>query len=86
VKVPARGAQQAFCRPLMEALLALSAPLLVLVALLVLSQRQGQERIQALPALAIGTGLAVTSQVRRRHRRRALLQALHQSPPSPGPS
>ncbi len=70
----------------METLLALSAPLLVLMALLVLGQRQGRDRIQALPALAIGTGLAVTSQVRRGRRRRALLQALRQSSPPSGPS
>ena len=73
-------------RPWIETLLALSAPLLVLMALLVLGQRQGRERIQALPALAIGTGLAVTSQVRRARRRRALLQALRQSTPPAGPS
>ena len=36
-------------RPWMETLLALSAPLLVLMALLVLGQRQGRDRIQALP-------------------------------------
>lgn len=62
----------------LESLLALSAPLLVLVALLVLLQRQGVERLQALPALAIGTGLAITSRLVRRRRRRALLLALHQ--------
>ena len=70
----------------METLLALSAPLMVLMALLVLGQRQGRERMQALPALAIGTGLAVTSQGRRGRRRRALLHALRQSTPPPGPS
>lgn len=83
VPTPVRGPGR---RPVMETLLALSAPLMVLMALLVLGQRQGRERMQALPALAIGTGLAVTSQVRRGRRRRALLQALRQSTPPPGPS
>ena len=55
VPTPVRGPGR---RPVMETLLALSAPLMVLMALLVLGQRQGRERMQALPALAIGTGLA----------------------------
>jgi hypothetical protein len=48
-------------------------------------QRQGRERILALPALAIGIGLATSSQVSRRRRRRELLQALRQGgPPAAG--
>lgn len=71
-------------QPLLAVCLALSAPLLLLVALLVLLQRQGRDRVQVVPALAIGTGLAVTSRVRRGRRRRALLQALrHTSAPPP---
>ncbi|MCP9926596.1 DUF3188 domain-containing protein [Cyanobium sp. CH-040] len=65
-------------RPLRDALLALSAPLLILVALVVLLQRQGRDRIQAVPALLIGGSLMVASRVRRQRRRRALLQALRQ--------
>ena len=68
-------------RPLLHALLALSAPLLVLVALVVGLQRQGRDRLQALPALAIGSSLLITTRVQRHRRRRALLQALRQSPP-----
>jgi hypothetical protein len=72
-------------RPLLEGLLALSAPLLILLALLLILQRQGRERILALPALAIGIGLASSSWVSRGRRRRALLQALrHGGPPGAG--
>lgn len=71
-------------RALLAVLLALSAPLLVLVALLVLLQRQGLDRLQALPALAIGTGLAVQGRLGRARRRRALLQALTRPAHPPG--
>jgi hypothetical protein len=53
-------------RPWLRGLLALSSPLLILLALLVLLQRRGVDRIPALPALLIGTGLLVTSAVGRR--------------------
>lgn len=59
-----------------RALLALSSPLLILVALLALLHRPAGERVQALPALAIGVGLLSTSWLRRRRRRRELLRAL----------
>ena len=59
-----------------RALLALSSPLLILLALLALLQRPASERVQALPALGIGIGLLATSWVRRRRRRRELLRAL----------
>jgi hypothetical protein len=49
---------------------------LILLALLVLLQRRGVDRIPALPALLIGIGLLVTSAVGRRRRRRELLAAL----------
>ena len=60
-------------RPWLRGLLALSSPLLILLALLVLLQRRGADRI---PALLIGTGLLVTSAVGWRRRRRELLAAL----------
>ena len=63
-------------RPWLRWLLALSSPLLILLALLVLLQRRGVDRIPALPALLIGTGLLVTSAVGWRRRRRELLAAL----------
>jgi hypothetical protein len=57
-------------------LLALATPLLILLALLAMLSRQGRERLQALPALLIGTGLLATSAIGRGQRRRALLAAL----------
>lgn len=62
------------------ALLALSSPLLILLALLVLLTRQGADRLPALPALVIGCGLLTTSVLRRRRRRAELLRALRQGP------
>ena len=54
-------------------------------ALLLILQRQGRERILALPALAIGIGLASSSRWSRGRRRRALLLALRQgAPPAAG--
>ena len=70
-------------RRALEVLLALSAPLLILLSLVLLLQRQGRERIQVLPALAIGASLAMSSRLNRRRRRRALLNALRQQPPPP---
>jgi hypothetical protein len=61
---------------LREALLALSVPLLILVALVALLQRPGRDRLQALPALLIGSGLLLTSLARRRRRRGEILRAL----------
>lgn len=61
-----------------RALLALSSPLLILLALLALLHRPAADRIQALPALAIGSGLLFTSWHRRRQRRRELLRALRE--------
>jgi hypothetical protein len=64
----------------LAALLALSSPLLILLALLVLLTRQGADRLPALPALVIGCGLLSTSVLRRRRRRAELLRALRQGP------
>lgn len=64
----------------LAALLALSSPLLILLALLVLLTRQGADRLPALPALVIGCGLLTTSVIRRRRRRAELLRALRQGP------
>lgn len=57
-------------------LLALASPLLILLALLVMLTRQERERLQAVPALLIGSGLLATSAIVRGQRRRALLSAL----------
>jgi hypothetical protein len=65
-------------RPMLRGLLALSSPLLILLSLLILLQRRGVDRLPALPALLIGTGLLVTSVLGWRRRRRNLLVALSQ--------
>ena len=59
-----------------RALLALSTPLLILLGLVGLLLRQGPDRLQAIPALAIGIGLLLQSLWAWRRRRRALLAAL----------
>lgn len=64
----------------LKALLALSSPLLILLALVALLSRPGSDRIQAVPALAIGTGLLTHSWWRRRRRRQEILRSL-QLPP-----
>jgi hypothetical protein len=56
--------------------LGLAAPLLVLLALLGLLQREGRDRLQSLPAFLIGSGLLASVVVQRRRRRAALLEAL----------
>lgn len=56
--------------------LALAAPLLILLALLMLLQRHGLDRLQVLPAVAIGGSLMGYSLLARQRRRRALLLAL----------
>ena len=61
-----------------RALLALSSPLMILLALVALLHRPATDRIQALPALGIGIGLLATSWQRRRQRRRELLRALRE--------
>jgi len=81
---PARVGRPAAWLP---ALLALSSPLLILLALLALVWRPPHERVQAVPALLIGVGLLSFSWVRRCRRRRDLLQALREARrlPPPGP-
>jgi hypothetical protein len=64
-------------------LLALASPLLILLALLALLTRQDRDRLQALPALLIGTGLLATSAIGRGQRRRALLEALRSQKENP---
>ena len=67
-------------------LLALATPLLVLLALLGLfgvGQRQGAERLQALPAVLIGSGLLVAGSAGYGRRRRQRLRALREREPTP---
>ena len=59
--------------------LALAAPLLVMLALVALMQRQGRDRWQALPAVVVGAALSVSGAVGRHRRRHELLTALRSS-------
>ncbi|MFM7642372.1 MAG: DUF3188 domain-containing protein [Cyanobium sp.] len=63
-------------------LLALSSPLLILVALVSMLHRSSSARLQAVPALLIGCGLLVFSWLRRRRRRSMVLRVLRE--PRPG--
>lgn len=56
--------------------LSLAAPLLTVLGLVALLQRQGNDRLQALPAILVGIGLVISAVVGRRRRRRRLLLAL----------
>ena len=53
--------------------LSLGAPFLILVATVGLFQREGRERLQAIPALLVGSGLIIASAIRRDRRRKMLL-------------
>ena len=55
------------------------ALLLVILALVAVQQRQGRDRIQALPAALVGTGLMISSAVGRRRHRARILSALRSS-------
>jgi len=61
---------------LQRAWLAAATPLLILLGVVGLLLRQGSDRLQAIPALAIGMALLLQSSWRWRRRRRALLAAL----------
>ncbi|WP_311133978.1 DUF3188 domain-containing protein, partial [Synechococcus sp. CS-205] len=56
-------------RSFLRIMLALSAPLLILLALLSMASRRGNQRLEAVPALLIGSGLLVSSGMRRAQRR-----------------
>ncbi len=53
-------------------LISISAPLLILLAITGLIHREGKDKIQAIPALVVGSGLVLTGAVRRYRRRRML--------------
>ena len=57
----------------------LGAPLLILLALLATQQRQGKDRIQALPAVLVGSGLIISSALGRQRRRARLLADLQRA-------
>ena len=53
-------------------LISISAPLLILLAITGFLHRDGKDKIQAIPALVVGSGLVLTGAVRRFRRRRML--------------
>ena len=53
-------------------LISISAPLLILLAMVGFLHRDNKDKIQAIPALVFGSGLVMTGAVRRFRRRRML--------------
>ena len=53
-------------------LISISAPLLILLAIAGFLHREEKNKIQAIPALVVGSGLVLTGAVRRFRRRRML--------------
>ncbi len=53
-------------------LISISAPLLIFLAITGSLHREGKDKIQAIPALVVGSGLVFTGAVRRFRRRRML--------------
>ena len=53
-------------------LISIAAPLLIVLAIAGVLHREGRDRIQAIPALVVGSGLVLTGAVRRFRRRRML--------------
>ena len=53
--------------------ISISAPLLILLAITGFLHREGKDKIQAIPAFLVGSGLVLTGTVRRFRRRRMLL-------------
>ena len=56
--------------------LSLGAPLLIVLAVVAVQQRDGNERVQALPALAVGSALILSCGLGRRRRRARLFADL----------
>ena len=57
-------------------LISISAPLLILLAIIGFLHREGKDKIQVIPALVVGSGLVLTGAVRRCRRRRMLFQEI----------
>ena len=66
-------------RTRLHVLLSLAAPLLVMLGVVALLQREGADRLQSLPAILVGAGLMVHAVVGRRRRRHRLLLALRRN-------
>ena len=56
--------------------LSLGAPLLIVLAAIAAQQRQGNDRVQALPAVAVGSALILSCTLGRRRRRARLFADL----------
>ena len=54
-------------------LISMSAPLLILLAIIGFLHREGKEKIKAIPAFAVGSALILSGTSRRFRRRRMLL-------------
>ena len=57
-------------------LISISAPLLIVLAVIGLVHREGKDKIKVIPSLSVGTGLVLTGTIRRYRRRRMLLLEL----------
>ncbi len=73
------GGAVALMKRLSPSFVSFGAPLLLMLALVAVQQRQGRDRIQALPAVLVGTGLMIGSAVGRRRHRARILSALRSS-------
>ncbi len=59
--------------------LAVSSPLLILIATVAFFQRNEKERIQAVPAFAVGVGLIFSDLIVRKNRRKKILFEIRKS-------
>ena len=66
-------------KQLMPIALSLGAPLLIVLAVVASQQRQGKDRIQALPSVLVGSGLIISSALGRQRRRARLLADLQRA-------
>ena len=57
-------------------LISIAAPLLILLAIAGFLHREGKDKIQAIPALVVGSGLVLTGAIRRLRRRRMLFSEI----------
>ena len=57
-------------------LLSMAAPFLIFLAIVSLLQREGDDRLQCLPALLVGFGLIISGALERIRRRKKLLKAI----------
>ncbi len=63
-------------------LFSLAAPFLIVLSLFGFCQRDGNEKLQSIPALLVGTGLIISGAIGRKTRRKNLLLAMR--PPKHG--